>query len=50
MSTCKVRGDCTPKQWVGSGRGAVGCTGYIISECTKAKCSWEDMGLGKIVL
>ena len=38
MSTRKVRGGCTPKQWVGSrGRGggeAVVCTGYIIAECT----------------
>ena len=32
------------------GGGAVGCTGYIIAKCTKAKCSWEDMGLEKIVL
>jgi len=50
MSTCKVRGGCTPKQWVkrGGERGAVGGgTGYIIA---KAKCSWEHMGLGQIVL
>lgn len=34
------------KRW--EGEGAVGCKGYIIAECTKVKCSWEDMGLGKI--
>ena len=55
MSTRKVRGGCTPKQWVGSrGRGggeAVGCTGYIIAECTtKRNVHGRLWVTGKIVL
>ena len=55
MSTRKVRGGCTPKQWVGSrGRGGGGGGGlygvYHSRMHYKAKRSWEIMGLGKIVL
>ena len=49
MSTRKVRGGCTPKQWVGSrGRGGGGGGGvygvYHSRMHYKAKRSWEIMG------